>query len=93
MKIAIDFDDTLFNTKTSTVNEDAVAQIADWKSRGHSITIFTARPDWDYPSVKAILEMALVDYDRIVCGKPAYDLLIDDRAERFKGWGEDYTRL
>ena len=85
MRIAIDFDDTIFNKKTRAPMENAVDAI-NKLARDNEITIFTNRPDYQYPDVEAMMIAWGIRYDRIICGKPSYDLFIDDKAERFIGW-------
>ena len=59
-------------------------------SYSNEITIFTNRPDYMYADVEAMLISWGIEYDRIICGKPSYDLFIDDKATQFKGWQEVY---
>ena len=86
MRIAIDFDDTIFNKKTRAPMEHAVETINQMVEDGHQITIFTNRPDYQYPDVEAMLKAWGVRYDRIICGKPSYDVFIDDKALHFTKW-------
>lgn len=55
-------------------------------SEDNEITIFTNRPDYQYPDVEAMLLAWEINYDRIICGKPSYDLFIDDKAQKFESW-------
>jgi hypothetical protein len=90
MRIAIDFDETVFDRRLAQVIPGAVFRINEWSKQGHEITIFTNRPDYEYSTVQAILDAALIDYDRLICGKPSYDVFIDDKARQFKGWDQEY---
>ena len=48
---------------------------------GHTIIIFTARSWAELPMTLKWLEEYEVKYHTIVCGKPVYDVLIDDRSK------------
>jgi len=85
-RIAIDFDDTIFNKLKRAPMEGAIKAINQMYEDGHQITIFTNRPDYQYPDVEAMLKAWGIKYHRIICGKPSYDRLIDDKAEKFEGW-------
>lgn len=85
MRIAIDFDDTIFDKKERAPMKGAVKYINELYKQ-NEITIYTNRPDYQYPDVEAMLKAWGIKYHRIICGKPSYDLLIDDRAKEFKGW-------
>ena len=57
------------------------------REKGHILDLFTAR----YEEDRAITEKWLVEkgfsglYDKLIMGKPRYDVLFDDRAIRFEG--------
>jgi len=84
MRIAIDFDMTVFNKKTGKVDQKLAKKINELFEAGHEITIYTTRADDNYSTVKAILELGKVKYTRILCGKAQYDILLDDRAKTFE---------
>ena len=88
MRIAIDFDQTIFNRRTGEM--DGKDKINNWHDEGYEITIFTSRPDTEFSTIEAQLNKEGICFDRIICGKPMYDLLIDDKASRFEGWQKDY---
>lgn len=67
--------------------------INKWHDKGYEITIFTARQDTEYSTLKALLDYVGIKFDRLICGKPSYDLLIDDNAVRFEGWDKDYDKF
>ena len=90
MRVAIDFDGVIFNKTTSRIIDGCVKKIRDLHD-DHEITIFTNRPDYDYSTVKQILDSNFIPFDRLICGKPSYDLFIDDRAAKFIGWEHEYT--
>ena len=85
MRICIDFDDTIFDKKARDPMEGAVNAI-NKLYENNEITIFTNRPDYQYPDVEALLKAWGIKYHRIICGKPSYDLFIDDKAEKFIKW-------
>jgi hypothetical protein len=64
---------------------DSINQMSD---DGHEVTIFTNRPDYMYPDVEAMLKAWGIKYHRIICGKPSYDIFIDDKALKFTGWNQ-----
>lgn len=92
MRIAVDFDQTIFDKRKGRPIEGAAQRLSEYMDAGHEVTIFTTRPDYDYSSVVCILDAHCIPYDRVICGKPGYDLLIDDKAERFVGWQHDYLK-
>ena len=85
MLIAIDFDDTIFNVNEQEIILQAIEVINEWYDKGNEITIFTNRPDWEYSFVKEKLDLAGINYHRIICGKPSYNIFIDNRALKFYG--------
>ena len=74
MRIAIDLDQTIFNRRTGEMT--GKTQINKWYDKGHEITIYTARQDTNYSTIKALLDYAGIKFTRLICGKPSYDLLI-----------------
>jgi len=87
-RIAVDFDGVIFDKKTGKIIDGCVEKMNEWFSDGHEVTIFTNRPDYDYSTVKGLLDAHDIHYDRIICGKPSYDLFIDDHATKFNNWDE-----
>jgi len=88
MRIAIDFDMTIFDKKTGKIMQDAKEVINGWKEDDNEITIFSSRPDYENSTIRGILKASGIKFDRIICGKPSYDILFDDNAERFTSWGD-----
>jgi hypothetical protein len=90
MKIFVDLDDTLFNTKgmdytNSTPIEERISKINDLYNQGHEITIYTARGSGTginhFELTKNQLKKFGVKYHYLNIGnKPVFDLLIDDKA-------------
>ncbi len=89
MRIAIDFDEVILD-KNGKILDGAIITINHWHAHGHQITIFTTKPDWERPTIIAVLGLAKIPFDRVICGKPSYDLFIDDKAVKFEGWNKNY---
>jgi hypothetical protein len=91
MIIFIDIDNTIFDTNTNTTNYNDskpnlyLINIAnDLYRNGHTIIYWTARGtvtgiNW-YDLTKKQLDESGVLYHELKMGKPAYDLLIDDKS-------------
>jgi len=99
MKIAIDLDNTLLRTmgkdyRDSQPINKAIEIVRDLYSKGHFITIFTARgqssrKDWTLLT-KTQLDKFRIPYNELIVGnKPSYDLIIDDKALNAEDWIED----
>jgi len=88
MRIASDFDMTIFNKKIGQIDQKLAKKINELFEAGHEITIYTTRADDNYSTVKAILELGKVKFTRIICGKAQYDILLDDRARKFEEFYE-----
>lgn len=92
MKIVIDMDGTIceevptFEKALSKPIKGAVDKINKLYDNGHFITIYTARGWAEFRMTEAWLEAHGIKYHVLMCGKPIYDLWIDDRAIRFKSW-------
>jgi hypothetical protein len=93
MRIAIDFDDTIKNTDTGKPMRAAVATLQGFKDKGHEILIFTAENDYKRNSIKKFLDNHEIPYDDLQCGKPYYDIFIDDHSSKFEGWEKDYLAI
>lgn len=89
MIIYIDIDNTIFDTNSMNYEESKpnnyLINIAnDLYKKGHTIIYWTARGtktgiDW-YDLTKNQLDNSGVLYHELKMGKPAYDLLIDDKS-------------
>jgi hypothetical protein len=89
MIIYIDIDNTIFDTNstdyTKSIPNQYLINIAnELYNKGHTIIYWTARGtmtgiDW-YELTKMQLDSANVLYHELKMGKPAYDLLIDDKS-------------
>jgi len=56
------------------------------KRLGFHIVIHTARGWGEYAVTKHWLQAHSMEHDLLLCGKPIADIVIDDRAIRFRGW-------
>lgn len=99
MRLIIDLDGTIceerptFERGLAKPKMLAVEALRRFKAWGHHITIYTARGWREYDMTKAWLDDHNIPYDNLICGKPVYDIWIDDRAIRFKGWMETYEEV
>ena len=96
MKIAIDIDGTICPEKPAFEKilaepfQEALIKINEMKDNGHQIIFFTARGWNEYNSTKYWLDKHGFKYDLLICGKPIYDIIIDDRSTLPK-WNEIKT--
>jgi CMP-N,N'-diacetyllegionaminic acid synthase len=89
MIIFIDIDNTIFDTNTTNYNDSKpnlylINMANDLYRNGHTIIYWTARGtvtgiNW-YDLTKKQLDESGVLYHELKMGKPAYDLLIDDKS-------------
>ena len=89
MKYFIDLDNTLcLNEKSDYANSKPIPEriryVNDLKTQGHTITIWTARGatsgiDHYELTIKQLEEWG-VNYDKLLMGKPSYDVYIDDKS-------------
>ena len=92
-QLYIDLDDTLAteNPDGSIGNlmEGAKEALETLKQKGWNIVVFSYRSNVDEDSVKEFLDKNKLPYDSIFIGKPAYQVLVDDRAIKFNNnWKE-----
>lgn len=89
--IGVDFDDTLASNSSfpdyipQEPLQGAVEAMQKLDKRGYKITIFTARPWVDYANIEKWCEFYGVPARRIICGKPLFKCIIDDKNIEFKG--------
>jgi hypothetical protein len=85
MRVAVDFDLTLWHRHGAHYgfDEDCVNLVRAYKKRGDEVIIWTARPDYTTPEIRALLDAHDVPYDFVLGGKLFYDLLIDDKARQW----------
>jgi hypothetical protein len=92
--IGVDFDETIAsnsgypNYTPGLPLEGAVDAIKELSIK-HKITIFTARPWSDYQNIEKYCEFYGIPTRRIICGKPLFKFMIDDKAIGFRNnWKE-----
>jgi len=91
-RIVIDIDGTICEEGPSSERifaapkPDAVKSIKKLHSEGNFIILYTARCWSEYRITKSWMDEHDVPYDILLCGKPIYDLWIDDRAMKFNSW-------
>lgn len=90
MRIAVDFDQTLWDRHRGGIIEGAADAMRRLKDDGHELIIWTARPDYTTFEIGKLLEAEGVPFDFILGGKLHYDVLIDDKARQFDGWEKGY---
>lgn len=87
----IDFDDTIASNSSfpdyipGAPLPGAVDGIKKLDEMGYKITIFTARPWFDYANIEAYCKYYGIPVRRIICGKPLLRFMIDDKAVAFSG--------
>lgn len=91
MKIAIDYDDTLWD-KMGYFKDGARDALWRMHEAGHEITIYTSRHDGKWNQIAFDLKAADIPYDRIVGGKIFCNRYIGDEARQFTTWNVDYTK-
>ena len=89
--IGVDFDETIAsnsghpNYTPGEPLEGAVQSLLKLDQNGYKITIFTARPWVDYFNIEKWCEFYGIPVRRIICGKPLFKCMIDDKAIGFRG--------
>src|SRR5579884_3638809 len=63
---------------------DVIAIVNKLFDTGHHIIIYTARSWAEYKTTEYWLQQNNVRYNQLMCGKPIYDVWIDDRALNVK---------
>jgi len=98
-KIAIDLDGTICEEKQTFEKflakpiKNAIETI-NKLYEDNFIIIFTARGWQEYNITKAWLEQHKVNHHLLICGKPIYDVIVDDRAITAKNnWDEISKKL
>lgn len=88
MRIGVDLDGTLTNETfgwdyaNRTPNLDMIAWVNMQFEGSHYIELFSSRLPCDKKVTKEWLKKHGVKYNRLVLGKPRYELYIDDIAKR-----------
>jgi len=98
-KIVIDIDGTICEEKPTfekclaKIKPGAKEFIKKLKLDGNFIILYTARSWSEYNMTKDWLSKNNISYDLLMCGKPTYDIWIDDRAIKFLNWDSLKTDL
>jgi uncharacterized HAD superfamily protein len=86
MKIGVDIDGVLCEDRIREERSiakplyGAKERINKWYYDGHEIILFTARTWSEYNMTKCWLDANGFKYHILICGKPMFDIFIDDRA-------------
>ena len=89
MEIRVDIDETLCCNSPAGVNEPVnsiIAKVNRFGDEGHTIVLWTSRPESFREETEAELEAWNVWYDELIMDKPSFDLLVDDKAVNVLGW-------
>lgn len=99
MKLLIDLDGVIceelgtFERCMAKPLPNAVDTLKKLKWAGHHITIYTGRGWSEYAMTLTWLKKYDIPCDLLLCGKPLYDLWIDDRALKFINWDEIHNAI
>lgn len=98
--VGVDFDNTLFNTSgypdytPTTIIEGSKEALDKIVAMGYKVVIFTARPWSDLYLIKHLIKEYNLPVDQIICGKPLFHCLIDDKNIEFNGnWKDSLDKL
>ena len=83
MRVAVDFDQTLWHRHGKGFDESCVDLVRAHKNMGDEVIIWTSRPDYTTPEIRALLDAHDVPYDFVLGGKLFFDILIDDKARQW----------
>lgn len=93
--IGVDFDDTIASNTgfpdfiPREPLEGAVETLHKLTNQGYKIWIYTARPWTDYHNIEKYCEEYNIPARRIICGKPLFNCVVDDKNVEFNGnWNE-----
>ena len=60
----------------------------------YKVLVFTARSEYEKKAVEAHLDQHGIVYDEVICEKPVYVALVDDKSVRFEGdWEKTMAEL
>jgi histidinol phosphatase-like enzyme len=91
-KYVFDLDGTIcnemptFEKSLAIPDKDVVDKVNELYYAGNFITIYTARGWAEYNMTKKWLETNNVNHNLLICGKPIYDVWVDDKACNIKDW-------
>lgn len=86
MIIAVDIDGVLaverddYHWMKSVPIRENIEKVAQLRRQGHTILIFTSRPEVDRQITATWLVQVGVFFNELIMDKPKYDLFIDDHA-------------
>jgi len=89
--IGVDFDDTIASNSgfpdfiPGEPLPGAVETLHKLVEQGYKIWIYTARPWTDYHNIEAYCEHYKIPARRIICGKPFFNCVVDDKNIEFDG--------
>lgn len=89
--LGIDFDNTIASNSgypdfiPSEPLPCAVETLHNLVADGYKIIIYTARPWADYHNIEKYCEIYGIPARRIICGKPLFNLVVDDKNIEFDG--------
>lgn len=94
MRVVFDLDGTICEEKPTF--EKCLAKILPGAKEkinllydtGDTIIIYTGRSWAEYEMTKDWLNKNGIKFHQLLCGKPIYDIWIDDKAIKFKNWEE-----
>ena len=99
-QIGVDFDGTIFETSgypdytPTTIIPGAKEGLEKIEDMGFKVVVFTARPWSDLYLLKHLIKEYDLPVDQIICGKPLFLQMIDDKAIGFSGsWKDTLTKL
>jgi hypothetical protein len=98
--LGIDFDCVIANNSghpdytITTPLEGAKEYLDKIEQDGYKITIYTARGWAMYEEIETFLNKHQIPFRRIICGKPLFRWVIDDRNISFDGdWKKAYNKI
>jgi hydroxymethylpyrimidine pyrophosphatase-like HAD family hydrolase len=91
-KFVFDLDGTIceekptFEKLLAKPNTEIIQKINDLYHLGNNIMIYTARGWAEFSATEYWLKENGVKYHSLICGKPIYDIWVDDRACNVMDW-------
>jgi hydroxymethylpyrimidine pyrophosphatase-like HAD family hydrolase len=99
MDICFDIDGVLcfegptFKHSLATPLPDAIRTLEALRLAGHRIILFTSRSWSEYELTEKWLREHNFHYHVLICGKPVYDMIVDDRAIAFTSWKDALEKI
>ena len=98
--IGVDWDNTIFNTSgypdytPTTIIEGTKEALNEIVARGYKVVVYTARPWSDLYLLKHLIKEYNLPVDQIICGKPLFLYMIDDKNLEFhNNWKEVLNKI